>query len=121
LDKSSRVRRFVEKPASDQVFSRLANAGVLVVEPEVLASIPPEQPFDFGHDVIPEMLKTGQAVVGYPINEMLIDIGTPENYQKAQKLAAQQAMPQTQSDVLSRIVAPTVHNVFSHFAFSNQE
>ncbi|MGD9101652.1 MAG: nucleotidyltransferase family protein, partial [Anaerolineae bacterium] len=33
LDEQSRVRRFVEKPAPDQVFSQLANAGVLVVEP----------------------------------------------------------------------------------------
>jgi NDP-sugar pyrophosphorylase family protein len=121
LDKGSRVRRFVEKPAPDQVFSNLANAGVLVVEPQVLASIPSEQPCDFGHDVIPRMLQAGQKVVGYPISETLIDIGTLENYRKAQKLAAQQATPQAQGDVLSRIVAPTVHNVFNHFAFSHQD
>ena len=121
LDERSRVRRFVEKPAPDQVFSQLANAGVLVVEPEVLAAIPPEQVFDFGHDVIPRMLKMGQDIVGYPISETLIDIGTLENYQKAQQIAAQQAKPQAQSDILSRIVAPTVHNVFNHFALAPQD
>jgi NDP-sugar pyrophosphorylase family protein len=118
LDEQSRVRRFVEKPAPDQVFSRLANAGVLVIEPAVLDLVPAEQNYDFGHDVFPRMLATDQSIVGYPITETLIDIGTPENYQKAQQLVAQQATLQPQPDLLSQIVAPTVHNVFSRFVFS---
>lgn len=121
LDERSRVRRFVEKPAPDQVFSRLANAGVLVVEPKVLTPIPAEQPCDFGHDVFPHILGSGQDIIGYPITETLIDIGTMENYEKAQRLAAQRAAPQPQADLLSQIVAPTVHNVFRRFAFSHSD
>ena len=88
LDDQSRVRRFVEKPNADQVFSRLANAGVLVVEPSVLSWLPDDCPVDFGHDVFPQMLATDQTIVGYPIEDSLIDIGTPQNYRKAQELAA---------------------------------
>lgn len=121
LDEQSRVRRFVEKPAPDRVFSRLANAGVLVVEPKVLTLVPAEQPYDFGHDVFPCMLTSGQSIVGYPIDETLIDIGTMENYEKAQRLVAQRAAPQSQTDLLSKIVAPTVHNVFSRFVFSHSD
>ena len=95
LDAESRIRRFVEKPAPDQVFSRLANSGIFVVEPEVLSWLPADQPLDFGRDVFPGMLAAGQAIIGYPIAEPLIDIGTPENYQKAQRLASQRAASQT--------------------------
>lgn len=91
LDERQYVRRFVEKPRPDQVFSRLANAGVLVVEPSILDWIPPGVPFDFGRDVFPRMLELGMPIRGHLIHEMLIDIGTPENYQRAQQAAAEQA------------------------------
>ena len=87
LDEKSRVMRFVEKPAPDQVFSRLANAGVLVVQPEVLDLIPSDSVCDLGHDVFPKMLGQGMGIVGYPIRESLIDIGTPERYRRAQEWA----------------------------------
>jgi NDP-sugar pyrophosphorylase family protein len=110
LDAQSRVRRFVEKPAPDQVFSQLANAGVFAVEPEVLSWLPADQRLDFGHDVFPQLLAAGHAILGHPITDTLIDIGTPENYQKAQQLAAR-----VPADLSSRMVAPTVHNVFQRF------
>jgi len=91
LDDDNRVTRFVEKPAPDQVFSRLANAGVFVVEPRVLDLIPPETPYDFGRDLFPRMLAEGLPIQGHRIREMLIDIGTLENYQRAQMIAARRA------------------------------
>lgn len=121
LDAQSRVRRFVEKPAPDQVFSRLANAGIYVIEPEVLSWLPEEQHLDFGHDVFPQMLASGQPIVGYPITDSLIDIGSMENYQKAQRLAAQRAMPESQSGLSSQIVAPTVYNVSRRFALAHSD
>jgi NDP-sugar pyrophosphorylase family protein len=105
LDARSRVRRFVEKPAPDQVFSRLANAGILVVEPQVLHWLPAGQYLDFGHNVIPRMLVEGQPVTGYPITDTLIDIGTLENYQRAQRIAARRAAARAQTDLSSQIAA----------------
>lgn len=115
LDAQSRVRRFVEKPAPGQVFSQLANAGILVVEPQVVSGLPADRRLDFGHDVLPQMLTLGQPIAGYPITDTLIDIGTPENYQKAQRLAAQRT---AQADLAPQIVAPTVHNVLQRFVFA---
>jgi NDP-sugar pyrophosphorylase family protein len=96
LDSQSRVRRFVEKPAPDQVFSRLANAGIFVMEPEVLSTLPADRYLDFGTDIFPKMLSSDQTIVGHPITETLIDIGTPDNYKKAQKLAAKRASARIQ-------------------------
>jgi len=88
LDDSQRIVRFVEKPSRDQVFSDLANAGIYVLEPEVLDRIPPNQPYDFGHDVFPGMLADKIGVAGYVINDLLIDIGLPDKYEVANSVAS---------------------------------
>jgi NDP-sugar pyrophosphorylase family protein len=87
-DAAGRVTRFVEKPPLDQVFTDLANAGVMVCEPEILQFIPEETSFDFGREVFPAALAAGKVLWGQAIgeDEYLIDIGTPKNYQRAQKL-----------------------------------
>ena len=76
LDQSRRITRFVEKPP--QAFTDLANAGVYACEPGVLNFIPPRGFSDFGRDVFPAMLQAGAPMYGYPIEECLIDIGSPE-------------------------------------------
>jgi len=90
IDAAGRVQRFVEKPPADQVFTDLANAGVLVCEPRVLAYIAPATVVDFGRDVLPSLLIAGSPVFGVPIaaDEYVIDIGTPSGYARAQALAA---------------------------------
>lgn len=89
LDDQGFIERFVEKPQPDQVFSRLANAGVFVVDPEIIDLIPRDGPSDFGRDLIPTMLAAGLPIRGYRISDLLIDIGTPQNYRRAQQLASE--------------------------------
>lgn len=84
LDGQGRIRRFVEKPEPETAFSDLANAGVYVLEPEVLDFIPRGIFYDFGHDLFPSLLERYVPLYGYPIKDYLIDIGTPEKYQQAQ-------------------------------------
>jgi NDP-sugar pyrophosphorylase family protein/phosphoheptose isomerase len=86
VDRTGRVRRFVEKPTAAEVFTDLANSGVLVCEPEVLSHIPAGRPFDFGQDLLPALLRSGESVCALPLspNEYLIDIGTPDKYLLAQ-------------------------------------
>jgi len=86
LDDHQRIRRFVEKPAPEEVFSNLANAGVYILEPAALSFVPHRTFFDFGRDLFPLLLKSGLPVMGFPIHDPLIDIGTLEKY-----LALQQA------------------------------
>lgn len=85
-DAAGRINRFVEKPAPGQVFSDLANAGVYLLEPAVLPHLPAAVPCDFGRDFFPRLLAAGLPLYGYPLraDEYLLDIGTPENYARAQ-------------------------------------
>jgi NDP-sugar pyrophosphorylase family protein len=83
-----RVTKFVEKPPAHEVFTDLANAGILVAEPGILEYIPSGTMFDFGHDLLPDLLTNNIPVCGQPItgDEFLIDIGTTDGLQKAQDL-----------------------------------
>lgn len=87
VDSTGRITRFVEKPAPDAVFSDLANAGVLIVEPEILASIPPETFYDFSLDLFPRLMAQGVPFYGWtlPAENYLIDIGSHEKYARVQE------------------------------------
>ena len=87
LDADQHVQRFVEKPPADRVFSRWSNSGIFVLNPEVLHFVS-DIPSDFSHDVFPRLLEAGLHIQAHPITSTLIDIGTPENYQRAQQVAA---------------------------------
>ena len=69
LAANSRIVRFLEKPAHEQVFSHWVNAGIYVLEPEVLHHIPPDGSPDFGRDVFPALLKKGKVLAGYCLSE----------------------------------------------------
>ena len=84
LGPSNRVLEFVEKPQPGQEPSSWANAGIYLVEPEILRSIPDGQPFDFGVDLFPRLLERGTAIQGYVSDALVLDIGTPERYLRAQ-------------------------------------
>jgi NDP-sugar pyrophosphorylase family protein len=87
LDENGRVTRFVEKPRPDQVFTDLANAGVLIIEPDIVDRIPPDTFYDFGQHLFPQLLRSGVSMYGWviPQDTYLLDIGTPEKYAQAQR------------------------------------
>ncbi len=85
LEPNQRITRFLEKPRPEQVFTDIANAGLCIIEPEVLADIPDDVPVDFGLHVFPRALAQGRALAGWLIDEktLLFDIGSPEKYHRA--------------------------------------
>jgi mannose-1-phosphate guanylyltransferase/phosphomannomutase len=85
LDEAGRIRRFVEKPERGAVFSDLASAGVMVLEPALLDLVPPDTFFDFGHDLLPLLLAGDIPILGWPIspNDYLLDMGTMDKYRQA--------------------------------------
>jgi NDP-sugar pyrophosphorylase family protein len=87
LDTTGRVTRFLEKPKPHEVFTDLANAGVLIIEPEVVRFIPPDTFYDFGLHLLPQLLLSGISMYGWviPDSTYLLDIGTPEKYAQAQR------------------------------------
>jgi mannose-1-phosphate guanylyltransferase/phosphomannomutase len=83
-DEDGRIQRFLEKPTWGQVFSDTVNTGIYVMEPEVLAEVPPGESVDWSADVFPAMLKRGAPLFGYISNGYWEDVGTHESYLKAQ-------------------------------------
>lgn len=82
LDAAGRIMRFVEKPPAAEVFTDVANSGILLCQPAVLDNVPAGAFFDFSHDLIPGLLAAGQRLYGQLIatGEYVIDIGTPAGY-----------------------------------------
>jgi len=84
LEKSDRVTRFVEKPAPGTITGNLANSGILVLEPSVLAEIPPNEPYDFGFDLFPKLLDHGVPIFGARLDGYILDIGSLERLEQAE-------------------------------------
>jgi NDP-sugar pyrophosphorylase family protein len=87
LDQDGRITCFVEKPKPEQVFTDLANAGVLMIEPDAVNLVPPDTFYDFGLHLFPQLLEAGVPMLGWviPDHTYLLDIGTPDKYTQAQK------------------------------------
>jgi mannose-1-phosphate guanylyltransferase len=80
LDGNGRVLDFVEKP--EVPASNLAFSGIMIGTPAMLDAIPGKQGADLGFDVLPRLAGHMRA---YAIPEFVLDIGTRENYELAQK------------------------------------
>ena len=75
LDRDTRVRGFQEKPRKDEARSDLANCGVYVIEPELLARIPVDTFVDFGRDVWPQLVAAGEPLYAYTTMAYWNDVG----------------------------------------------
>ncbi|MBM4432912.1 MAG: NDP-sugar synthase, partial [Chloroflexi bacterium] len=82
-DKHGWVKRFVEKPTWDKVTSNMINAGIYILEPEVLKYIPAATHCMFENYLFPLLLERNEPIFAYPSEAYWIDIGTPEKYLKA--------------------------------------
>jgi mannose-1-phosphate guanylyltransferase/phosphomannomutase len=100
-----RIQRFLEKPTWGQVFSDTVNTGVYVMEPEVLAEVPPGEIVDWSGDVFPKLLKRGAPLFGYISDGYWEDVGTHESYMKAQ---ADVLAGRVQTDIAGFEVSPGV-------------
>jgi len=81
LDKNAKVISFEEKPEKPK--SNMANAGIYLARQEIFSFFPQDKKkVDFGFDILPKLVN---KMYGFLITDYLIDIGTVENYQKAQK------------------------------------
>ncbi len=79
-DAEGRITRFLEKPKRSQVTTNTINAGTYVLEPEVLAQIPPHTKVSIEREVFPLLLEQGKPVYAYSSSAYWIDMGTPEKY-----------------------------------------
>ena len=80
-DSQGRVGRFIEKPSPDQVTTHWINAGIYIMEPEVLEYVPADSFYMFERGLFPRLLQLDQPVYGYPLRSgYWLDMGTPDKY-----------------------------------------
>ena len=79
LEPDGQIVRFKEKSVKGKGW---VNAGVYVLEREVIANSPSEGQVSLERDVFERL--AGSGLYGFPFDGFFIDIGTPEAYNKAQ-------------------------------------
>ena len=79
VDHEMLVHRFLEKPAADDVTTSLVNAGIYVLEPEVLAMIPAGREVSIEREIFP-YLQAERRLRAYVSSSYWRDIGTPRSY-----------------------------------------
>lgn len=73
------IKGLLEKPK----YNYYANAGIYLIKRQALKEIP-EETFFNATDLIEKLIANGKKVIRYPLNGTWIDIGNPQEYQKAQ-------------------------------------
>ncbi len=83
-DGEHRVLRFLEKPKPEELAelnTNNINAGIYVLEPEILDIIPEGENYSFEYGVFPDLLKNKKSFYAYVLqNNYWRDIGNPTSY-----------------------------------------
>ena len=85
VGEDGKLTSFIEKPHRGSETGNLGSGGVYVLEKEIFNYIPDTGSSDFAYDIFPKLVEGGLPVYGYVLKaqDYLIDIGTIDNYQKA--------------------------------------
>ena len=75
------IQGLIEKPK----YTYYANAGIYLIKRRALDEIPNHTYFN-ATDLVEKLITEGKTVIRYPLNGTWIDIGNPQEYQKAQDL-----------------------------------
>lgn len=75
------IKGLIEKPK----YNYYANAGIYLIKKHALAEIPEDEFFN-ATDLIEKLIAQNKKVIRYPLNGTWIDIGNPQEYQKAKDL-----------------------------------
>jgi len=85
LGGDGRIERFVEKPKPGQEPSRLINAGMYILEPEVFDLIPGGRKVSLEREIFPRLAEGGR-LFGYRYEGLWLDIGKFEDYVRANRI-----------------------------------
>ncbi|MDE5108015.1 MAG: nucleotidyltransferase family protein, partial [Trichodesmium sp. St17_bin3_1_1] len=83
-NEEQRIKRFLEKPSTSEVFSDTVNTGTYILEPEVLDYLPANQECDFSKELFPLLLDKNEPMYGYVAEGYWCDVGHLDAYRKAQ-------------------------------------
>jgi len=107
-DNGGRILEFKEKPKPEEVFSDLINAGVYVVDKDVLEFVPKDTMYDFSKDLVIDLLDKGYRIQGHRINGIWKDVGRPSDLLDANILMAERTDVAIKGKVsYSDVILPT--------------
>ncbi len=85
FDKGKYILEFNERP-DDEISNDSfvwANGSFYIFDPKIFDFIPQSIPSDFGKDIFPKVLASGEKILAYPCTNYFIDVGTPQKLTKA--------------------------------------
>ncbi|PYI54293.1 nucleotidyltransferase family protein [Paenibacillus flagellatus] len=81
-DGSGRILRFVEKPRLEEAPSRRINAGIYLMEKDVLRHIPDHREVSIERETFPLLIERNVGVYGKVVTGYWMDMGTKERYRR---------------------------------------
>ncbi|TML47911.1 MAG: NDP-sugar synthase [Actinobacteria bacterium] len=111
LAADGRVSTFLEKPRPEEIDTDLINAGLYVLEPDVLDLVPGGRSVSIERDVFPRLAEEG-SVFGLALDGYWLDVGTPESYLQAHRDVLERSFRTEVGDVLGAdftLVDPSAH------------
>lgn len=84
------ISQFKEKPTREEAFSNVINAGLYILEPEVLDLVPVGEKFDFSKQLFPLVLEKGWPMYAQTIDGVWFDVGHPFELIRAQHTLIEQ-------------------------------
>ena len=96
-DDDGRVESFIEKPPAGTVPTNLINAGVYVLEPEVLDRIPSGEPYSLERSLFPSLVAVGAPLYATGSDAYWMDVGT-----------APKLLQANQDSLIGRFLTPAV-------------
>ncbi|MEQ8464366.1 sugar phosphate nucleotidyltransferase [Coleofasciculus sp. E1-EBD-02] len=82
-DEQMRIRRFLEKPSTSEIFSDTVNTGTYILEPSVLDYLPENTESDFSKDLFPLLLDKGEPMYGFVADGYWCDVGHLDAYRES--------------------------------------
>src|SRR5512136_741066 len=80
-----RIIRFIEKPQKGSAPSNLINAGVYVLNPEMLRLIPKGRRVSMEREIFPRLAADGR-LYGHRVQGLWMDVGKPEEYLQTNRI-----------------------------------
>ena len=84
-DDRGNIKRFLEKPKSDEITCNTINAGIYVLEPDTFDRIPKDTPWSIERSFFPSLIERHETFIGYVYRGYWIDIGTPDKYMQVHR------------------------------------
>lgn len=82
-DEDGRIKAFQEKPSIEEALSTQINTGIYIFEPEIIDYIPPDQEYDLGSDLFPQLVAKNAPFYAVNMDFEWVDIGKVPDYWEA--------------------------------------